>query len=297
MRRHERWLFALVLVGCTGSIVGTSDGGGDDPIPCVGGCAAGQVCSDGRCVRDPCADVSCPPGNHCSDGACVVSTLCDGVVCPNAGEICADGYCVPDPCAAIVCPTGTSCEHGVCVDVGGCAGTPCDGPSEVCYQGECLSPETCDDGDLCTADHADPQRGCVHDAVDCDDGDLCTEDGCDPSAGCVHAPATCDDGDLCTVDQCDGAGGCSWTPGAVVTVAYSGEAEGTAELTCGEEHVIAEEAVPYCGTASAGCELDRGGQLRAFGRAGSCGSTSGPWVTSGCSEGCIVGYCLECCFP
>ena len=77
---------------------------------------------------------------------------------------------------------------------------------------------------------------------------------------------------------------------------YTGEIDGSVRLACGDREVLESTSIPYCGTAQVGCELDDRGRLRAFGTAGSCGSQYGPWVDGGCSEGCIEGFCLSCCF-
>ncbi len=80
------------------------------------GCPGGQVCYDGQCEPDPCADVDCSgePGCRgkdascsCVDGACVPD--CDSVLCPE-GQVCtAGGTCTDDPCAGVTCTEGRIC--------------------------------------------------------------------------------------------------------------------------------------------------------------------------------------------
>lgn len=86
----------------------------------------------------------------------------------------------------------------------------------------CSSPsDSCDDGDVCTADRCNvaamtcthaPVVGCCTDSMDCDDGQACTMDSCDlatnrcsntPIAGCCTMDVQCTDERFCTDDSCD----------------------------------------------------------------------------------------------
>jgi len=75
--------------------------------------------------------------------------------------------------------------------------------------GKCFSTTAtkCDDGDACTANTCDGQKGCGFTKTGCDDANACTTDACDKKAGCTHkaTSALCDDGDQCTEkDACAG---------------------------------------------------------------------------------------------
>jgi hypothetical protein len=87
---------------------------------------------------------------------------------------------------------------------------------EVALRGRTRPQPSCDDGNPCTADRADPQSpsGCAHHPVrgSCDDGDACTQgDSCENGL-CVGAALSCDDGWDCTADTCDPGTGCVHTP-------------------------------------------------------------------------------------
>ena len=63
----------------------------------------------------------------------------------------------------------------------------------------------CDDANACTTCRFAKTRSVGGELLDCDDGDVCTDDSCDMEKGCIHVvnEAQCDDGDACTVgDQC-----------------------------------------------------------------------------------------------
>ncbi len=72
----------------------------------------------------------------------------------------------------------------------------------------------CDDQNVCTADEAIPNDGCIHppypDDTPCnDDGNVCTLDHCDGNGTCVLLSVDdCDDADACTIDTCDADAGC-----------------------------------------------------------------------------------------
>jgi len=58
----------------------------------------------------------------------------------------------------------------------------------VCLNGQCVrTPLVCpDDGDPCTVEHCDPNKGCVATPLNCDDGNPCTVDSCTTGVGCAH---------------------------------------------------------------------------------------------------------------
>lgn len=113
---------------------------------------------------------------------------------PNQGEC--DG--VPD---------GTPCGE---------SGNPCTGEGK-CEGGECVDgdPVVCTPSDLCHgAGVCDPTTGvCSNPPLDCDDGNACTADSCELDKGCVNKPipSSCDDGNPCTADTCNPSGGCTHT--------------------------------------------------------------------------------------
>ena len=85
---------------------------------------SGQQCNtQGNCVADPCANVTCQSGQACSNGQCVADN-CTSMGCP-VGLLCYQGSCVDDPCRyvstgdATGCPMGTQCVAGTGACVGG----------------------------------------------------------------------------------------------------------------------------------------------------------------------------------
>jgi MYXO-CTERM domain-containing protein len=78
---------------------------------CTGNCPPGDICLDGDCVMDPCANVSCNAGDVCTVqggvGVCVFNQCAEGC---NNGLACCGGTCRNDDCDLIQCPSGTTCQ-------------------------------------------------------------------------------------------------------------------------------------------------------------------------------------------
>ncbi|KAM9987383.1 hypothetical protein ACTFIZ_005427 [Dictyostelium cf. discoideum] len=188
------------------------------------------------CVAIP--KVNCPEPNQCQIplGCNRESGVCeyDEIDC-NDGNECTYDYCDPIVGGCVHFSNDTICSiqasqlancfiGGVCGDFG-------------CEYEE----SDCDDGNPCTDDYCDIEKGCVSDLndwncdslnacsqgictengcvqqeVDCDDdGSLpvpihcydnnpCSENTCNPSTGCQFTlnNSNCDDGKKCTIDQC-----------------------------------------------------------------------------------------------
>ncbi len=100
----------------------TCDEDNDACVDCLtdADCAAGEVCTDGECGGDLCADVTCDEGFVCdvATGDCVVD-LCFGVTCDPGFECDADtGDCVSlGLCDDVTCDQGFECDPatGDCV--------------------------------------------------------------------------------------------------------------------------------------------------------------------------------------
>ena len=161
-------------------------------------CPAGQVCSQGTCVR-PCDDtefpcaigLSCDTDGLCKDPRCIGRTCgagqvcvagtcvggCDGVVCPH-GEVCRLGNCVK-PCDGVTCPADRVCEGGACQPPCGacrsCAtGFKCRMAEGVCFEDGCEN-RTCAAGQVCK-----PPGNCVDgcEGVTCPGGQECKMGSC-----------------------------------------------------------------------------------------------------------------------
>jgi hypothetical protein len=75
------------------------------------------------------------------------------------------------------------------------------------------TPKNCDDGNPCTGESCDAEKGCLATPLEgeCDDGNACTtEDHCDQGI-CGGKALTCDDSNPCTDDSCDQLSGCLFT--------------------------------------------------------------------------------------
>jgi hypothetical protein len=225
-----------------------------------------DVCNgEGACSGSPfeCPDIStCIPGYVPNGVDCVptvadLGTLCsDGInttqgdACDGAGNCVGTAYECPEStlcilayvqdgagCLAEYAPKDTGCDDGsdvthgdVCDGEGLCAGTPfgCPAPT-IC------TPSYNQDGDACTAVHAESGTPC-NDGSDETQEDLCDGDGvcvgtpyecpkvtaCTPSytqdgSGCfptyADSGSACDDGSVATKDDgCNGQGGCFGEP-------------------------------------------------------------------------------------
>ena len=195
----------------------------------LGACASGpgKACDDGEsCTSDACDTESgaCvftprPAGEGCEDGdACSLDDTCDeaGACLAGAALDCDDGQdCTVDGCDPVSGCLSTNAASGAdCDDHDACTvGDRCDG-SGGCVSGAAL---TCDDGEICTANHCDALDGCVvtpRTGEPCDDGNACTtQDACDEAGACAMGVAlACHDDDACTLDGCDPGSGCVFTP-------------------------------------------------------------------------------------
>ena len=79
----------------------------------------------------------------------------------------------------------------------------CNAVAKTCFVGEKKDFSTCDDGNACTSGEYCLAGECSVDEVqtlDCTDGDPCTDDLCDEEKGCIYQANTadCNDGNPCT---------------------------------------------------------------------------------------------------
>ncbi len=145
-------------------------------------------------------DNACTTGESCWDGACTGGKQ---VNCKD-GNVCTKDYCSPSKGCIHKDTEGNSCKDGNLCTLG-----------DTCWGGECKPGKeiSCDDGNECTADSCDPDKGCKHTNTKgnaCDDGSACsTGDTCWDGACAGGKPIDCDDGNVCTKDFCsEKAGGC-----------------------------------------------------------------------------------------
>ncbi len=204
-------------------------------------------CSDGdNCtVFDSCGQGACSgtvrycdDGNVCTDDACNIASGCvnlpNVVTCDTDGNACSVQDCQAGTCTlltTISCNDGNPCTIDTCnAKTGACvfssAGTDggyCDADGSVCTVqdhcsgGACLpGPQlTCTDGNPCTDDGCDSQKGCTHlnNTASCDaDGNLCTAgDACQNGVCAAGKAVACTDNNPCTLDKCSPSTGlCSF---------------------------------------------------------------------------------------
>lgn len=167
-------------------------------------CTLNDHCENGTCVGDPDPLCQCDVDEDCFD-------LDDDDLC-NGTLICKDNQCIVALDTVVDCdmPGLNDCMLSVCVpETGFCDvsqspdGLKCDDKNactgeDTCYEGICKGlPLYCDDGNVCTLDSCDPNKGCVflynneaacNDGNDCTDEDFCSDGICigvpDPSCVC-----------------------------------------------------------------------------------------------------------------
>ena len=206
-------------------------------LPIEGDCEDGDLCTSGDyCdggVCKPGVAVVCDDGKVCTDDSCNSALGCvanhnqadcdDGNAC-TTGDICAEGECTgPEE---FDCNDNNVCTDDSCNPYLGCVNAfnqePCSDndactENDGCLLGECQpgEPLVCSDGNVCTDDTCDAQKGCefVLNLVPCDDGDACTVDDSCANGICQPGEAlSCDDGNDCTENDCSPDDGCVYPP-------------------------------------------------------------------------------------
>lgn len=104
----------------------------------------------------------------------------------------------PDGCTTVNCSglcvsTSRNCTAELGSQVNKCVIVKCDRTRTYgCYVEPINASVECDDGNKCTTDTCDPERGCVNTRVVCPPDALnCTEETCDPLRGCLSVPVVC----------------------------------------------------------------------------------------------------------
>jgi hypothetical protein len=183
-------------------------------------CLGTPPCND----QNPCTVDLCVPGAGCQHAEAGQGATCeDGDLCTTsdgcAGRVCKAGK-------PVACLDNNPCTDDACSKTAGCVFTnnvlPCnDGDKcttvDACTGGNCkgTAPNVCIDGDPCTGDYCDKDKGCIHPAQagTCTDGNACTDgDACAGGACKPGPPKVCDDQNPCTMDACDPKTGCTAAP-------------------------------------------------------------------------------------
>lgn len=167
-------------------------------------CQRDEDCDDGLdCTEDRC-DGNCVW--TLADDACLIGGACQSADALNPRSSCLRCAPVDDLFAWSPLDDGSTCDDGnACTDGETCRGGACEGGAAL----------VCDDGDPCTMDGCDPERGCTSaagpDGVACDDGDPCTQDDACAAGACAGRALLCDDDNPCTDDACGEDGQCVHT--------------------------------------------------------------------------------------
>jgi hypothetical protein len=237
-------------------------------------CAAGQLCdpASGACV-DACAGVVCPQDdNPCTDdvcvaGACTHQAKSDGASCEDADKCNGAETCQQGVCTAGTKPT--------CDDNNPCTADVCD-PTKGCVTQPLPDGKACSTGDLCSPGECKSGACTKVGAGNCDDGDACTKDACDPQKGCSHA----------AISGCTGSGGASGSGGMSAgggagkggVSGQGGAAGGSAGGSAGKSAGGATSAGGAAGSAGkggSGATAGKGGAIGQGATAGTTGSTGG----------------------
>lgn len=223
---------AVDTVDATDGSGDAADGSGEEPDT-----TPSDVCGPDHCeIDDVCyANGDANPDNPCEACSPLVAvnlwTPNDAATCDDGSLCTADDACFEGACVGVAtdCDDGNECTADLCdPETGLCASENVDGATcsdgdvctlgDVCAAGACQSGGEalpCDDGNPCTAESCDPERGCVSEPVDggaCDDEDPCTVGDVCSAGRCEAGPAPldCGDEDLCTIDRCEPGIGCTY---------------------------------------------------------------------------------------
>ena len=287
----------------------------EGPCDDLDACTLNETCVEGQCVAEE--FLECDDGNDCTIDGCDIEVGCvseptegdcdDGSACTEK-DTCTNGECGGED---ITCDDENPCTDDGCDDETGCTTSdnkePCDDEDactedDVCELGECTSGDevSCYDGNECTDDSCDPEKGCGYtnneggcedgmpcstggvcadgsctpgDPIECDDGNGCTTSYCDPAVGgCQDVPIVgmpCDDGDACTDGTACGAGG---------------ECDGGSPVACDDGNPCTDD----------GCDADLG-CVYANNTVPDCdtGDICDPWGS--CQDGACVGMGASAC--
>ncbi len=219
-----------------------ADLGADDVTAAVDAapatCSAAQLaaCDDGLdCTEDSCTQPYAVCAWKLKANTCLIGGVCVAAGAAKAGNGCS--VCQPEKATQA---WSLASETTPCT-----AATACTFNNHCAADGSCVGDAVvCDDGNPCTSDACDPQKGCTYPPLSvgtscnddnacttadacqlpvgvapfcqglaigsCSDSNPCTDDACDPAQGCTHTDnsAPCSDGDACTAGDLCTAGVC-----------------------------------------------------------------------------------------
>ena len=259
-----------VSVNANGHVPGVAHGSNKPADQAPGASAndlGGSVGLDCDCTPRTCA-------NQCTGAA-------NGTACDDADRCTSDGTCQGGICQ----PGAASCATGVAVDACNTQNGACDAAT-----GECLTDalQCGEDGNSCTDQSCDPNRGCVAtpNTASCDDGSACTiGDTCSDGACAGSSLACVDDGNPCTTELCDPQRGCvrfengdpcdDGDPSTGFDVCTAGTCAGTpldTDIACFTDEMLAgfasDDSTQFASGSLTGTNID---------------TAPGTWQTSSCA--------------
>ena len=205
-------------------------------------------------------------------GKCAIAPANEGGACDDSNACTAKDACKKGVCAGIygnlACDDANPCTQDICDPASGCTSLPLQGVAcndgdacsqgDTCDAGKCKAGAAlvCDDGNPCTTDGCDANKGCVHNVntLPCSDGNVCTTGDTCLNAVCTPKGAlACDDNNICTADFCDAKLGCQQLPadgiqcndGNACTSAdkcTKGQCVGGGQLPCSDGNICTDDA-------------------------------------------------------
>jgi hypothetical protein len=159
---------------CTGDVCDPKNGCTHVPLN------SGKCDDEDKCTADDkCAAGTCKGTYDVLKCGCTANADCaplsQGDLC--AGQyICEAGKCTLDPASVITCPAYA----------GDCKLWSCDPKTGKCLVANAPEGEPCTSNACVVDGTCDALGDCVGEVVPCDDGDECTKDSCDEDKGCQH---------------------------------------------------------------------------------------------------------------
>lgn len=186
-------------------------------------CASGEVCENGSCKTQNCAETCTGNNMRCCGERCV-NIMTDNNNCGECGrqcssdEVCTNGRCEPTSLCTPPCSAGQECCRGRCVDPNtaydndirncGFCGNECDlKVADRCLNGQC----SCGDRTACGSGFKCCNIGGV---VACrsvtSDPNNCGDCGhkCNPGENCVNGECKCNNGPPCNPGEACCKDGC-----------------------------------------------------------------------------------------
>ena len=163
-------------------------------------CTGVVLCKSGKCVNDQDTITTC------GDGVCINADVTNKAICEGK-DIKGKMYGGKCHLPQISSKSGCESAKGVWVTNEACRVATCQKHLGFCVATPKPGHVKCEDGNACTKGDVCSGGTCSGSKVFCNDGENCTDDECDAQKGCVYKEnnSPCSDGDQCTAgDKCSG---------------------------------------------------------------------------------------------